>query len=55
MYQIQLQWNKQGEWMDTVYHPMPLMRALDIMADLNQLHSEHHCYRVCRALDKAAG
>ena len=49
MYQIQMKYNKTGEWENTVFLPMTQMRALDIMAMLNQLYSTEHCYRIQEA------
>jgi hypothetical protein len=46
MYQLQILFEKQGEWENTVYHPMTLMRALNVMATQNRLYSKNHCYRI---------
>ena len=46
MYQLQILFNKKGEWENTVFLPMDLMRALDIMAMHNKLWSKDHCYRI---------
>ena len=46
MYQIQMKFNKTGEWIDTVYGPLPQMMALKIMANFNKTWSEVHVYRI---------
>ena len=46
MYQLQILFQKQGDWENTVYHPMTLMRALNVMATKNRLYSTIHCYRI---------
>ena len=46
LYQLQIQYEKQGDWENTVFLPMPLMRALDVMAPHNILWSKEHGYRL---------
>ena len=46
MYRVQMKFNKTGDWENTVFLPMDLMRALDIMALLNKCYSHEHCYRI---------
>ena len=46
MYQLQILVKKQGEWENTVYHPMSKMRALNVMATVNRFYSKIHCYRI---------
>ena len=46
MFRIQMKFNKTGDWENTVFLPMDYMRALDIMAMLNQLYSTEHVYRI---------
>ena len=46
LYQLQIQYEKQGDWENTVFLPMPLMRALDVMATHNILWSKEHGYRL---------
>ena len=46
MYQLQILFNKKGDWENTVFLPMDKMRALNIMAMHNKLYSEQHCYRI---------
>ena len=46
MFQLQIKYNKIGNWENTVFLPMTQMRALDIMAMHNQLWSTEHCYRI---------
>jgi len=46
MYQLEILYKKQGDWENTVFLPMPLMTALDVMATHNILWSKEHCYRI---------
>ena len=46
MFKLQLQYNKQGEWIDTVYPPRDYMSALDLMAKYNKMWSHQHVYRI---------
>jgi len=46
MFQLQILYKKQGDWENTVFLPMPLMTALDVMATHNILWSKEHCYRI---------
>lgn len=52
LYQLQIQYEKRGEWENTVFLPMPLMPVLDIMATHNILWSKEHCYRIVEVDDK---
>ena len=46
MFQLQILFNKKGEWENTVFLPMDKMKALDVMAMHNKLWSKDHCYRI---------
>ena len=45
MFKIQLSWCKQGNWEDTVYHPMAYDQALKIYKQISYLNQEH-MYRI---------
>ena len=46
MFQLQIKYNKTGNWENTVFLPMTKMKALDVMATHNILWSKEHCYRI---------
>ena len=50
MFQLQIKYNKTGNWENTVFLPMEKMKALDIMAMHNKLWSKDHCYRLIPAV-----
>ena len=48
MYQLQIKFHKVGDWENTVYQPMDLMKVLNLMATYNQMWSDTHCYRITK-------
>ena len=48
MFKLQLQWNKEGDWLDTVWK-LPYDQALMMMERLQYLHQEH-TYRMIPTL-----
>ena len=40
MFKLQLQWNKEGDWLDTVWK-LPYDQALNMLKRLSYLHKEH--------------
>jgi hypothetical protein len=48
MYRLQIDWQKQGQWENTVWLPMELMKVLDLMAYYNREYSHEHAYRIIK-------
>jgi len=46
MFKLQLQYNRQGDWIDTVYPPRAYADALALMAHYNKIWSHVHEYRI---------
>ena len=50
MFKLQLQWNNEGDWLDTVWK-LPYDQALMMVKRLQYLHQEH-TYRMIPTLVK---
>ena len=50
MFKLQLQWNNEGDWLDTVWK-LPYDQALKMLHKLSYLHQEH-TYRMIPTLVK---
>lgn len=46
MFKLQLQWNQQGEWIDTVFTPRPYDQALALFKDYSKNWEGIHNYRI---------
>ena len=46
MYQLQLQFHKQGEWENTVFRPVEYAQALKLMNDYEEEWRDVHNYRI---------
>ena len=44
MFKLQLQWNKEGDWLDTIWH-MPYAEAYVKWFELSETHPDHR-YRM---------